>query len=150
MIMCFSNVLAFNVKGVVCDSVGNPEEYATVRLFLLPDSVSPAAGGLTDGSGYFDVSVTRAGSYKVNISSLGKAGLDREVKVDAASPTADIGTVSLSNLSDVLNTVTVTAQRPLVSKEIDRIGYDVQADADSKTSQLDEILKKVPLVSVDP
>ncbi|MDE6340762.1 MAG: TonB-dependent receptor [Muribaculaceae bacterium] len=50
----------------------------------------------------------------------------------------------------LLDAVTVTAQKPLVTKEIDRIGYDVQADTDAKTSQLDEILKKVPLVSVDP
>lgn len=149
-IACFFNALAFNVRGVVCDSVGNPEEYATVRVFLLPDTVRPAVGTLTDGNGYFDVSVPGVGSYKVNITSLGKRGFDREVKVDTSSPTADIGTVTLSDISDVLNTVTVTAQRPLVSKEIDRIGYDVQADADSKTSQLDEILKKVPLVSVDP
>ncbi|MDE6654304.1 MAG: carboxypeptidase-like regulatory domain-containing protein, partial [Muribaculaceae bacterium] len=149
-IVCFLNTLAFNVRGVVCDSVGNPEEYATVRVFLLPDTVKPSVGTLTDGNGYFDVSVPGAGSYKVNLTSLGKAGLDREFKVDATSPTADIGTVKLSDISDVLNTVTITAQRPLVSKEIDRIGYDVQADADSKTSQLDEILKKVPLVSVDP
>lgn len=50
----------------------------------------------------------------------------------------------------LLDAVTVTAQKPLVTKEIDRIGYDVQADTEAKTSQLDEILKKVPLVSVDP
>ncbi|MDE7375553.1 MAG: TonB-dependent receptor [Muribaculaceae bacterium] len=46
--------------------------------------------------------------------------------------------------------ITVTAQRRLVSKEIDRVSYDVQADDESKTSPLLDILKKVPLVTVQP
>ncbi|MCC8039373.1 MAG: outer membrane beta-barrel family protein [Bacteroidales bacterium] len=56
----------------------------------------------------------------------------------------------LDSLITSLNEVTVTAQRPLVTKEIDRIGYDVQADDESKTATLSDILRKVPLVSVDP
>ncbi|MBR5744562.1 MAG: TonB-dependent receptor [Muribaculaceae bacterium] len=49
----------------------------------------------------------------------------------------------------VLDNVTVTAQRPLIKQEIDRIDYDVQADEDSKTQTVMDILRKVPLVSVD-
>jgi len=48
-----------------------------------------------------------------------------------------------------LQGVTVTAQRQLVKQEIDRIGYDVQADASSRNSSVLEMLRKVPLVSVD-
>ena len=49
----------------------------------------------------------------------------------------------------LLDNVTVTAQRPLIKQEIDRIDYDVQADDDSKTQTVMDILRKVPLVSVD-
>lgn len=149
-IPAFLAVHAFNVKGVVCDSIGNPEEFATVRLFLLPDTVKSRTGALTDERGHFDIALTDPGSYRVNISSTGKADYNREVAISRANATVDLGTVTLSELTGLLDVVTVTALRPLVTKEIDRIGYDVQADADSKTSQLDEILKKVPLVSVDP
>lgn len=48
-----------------------------------------------------------------------------------------------------LEEVTVTAQRPLVKNEIDRMSYDIQADGDSRTLSTLEMLKKVPLVSVD-
>ena len=41
------------------------------------------------------------------------------------------------------------AQRQLVKTEIDRIGYDVQGDEDAKTVNVLELLKKVPLVTVD-
>ena len=49
-----------------------------------------------------------------------------------------------------LDEIVVTQTKPLITKEIDRIGYDVQADTEAKTSQLSDILRKVPLVSVDP
>ena len=48
-----------------------------------------------------------------------------------------------------LKEIEVTAQRPLVKNEIDRLSYDIQADADSRTNSTLEMLKKVPLVSVD-
>ena len=57
--------------------------------------------------------------------------------------------MTVSNDDKMLGEITVTAVRPVVTKEIDRIGYDVQADDESKTSTLEEMLRKVPLVSVD-
>ena len=48
-----------------------------------------------------------------------------------------------------LEGVTVTAQRQLIKQDIDRIGYDVQADEDSKTDNVLDMLKKVPMVTID-
>ncbi len=48
-----------------------------------------------------------------------------------------------------LKDVTVTAQRQLIKQEVDRIGYSVQDDADSKTNNVLTMLRKVPMVSVD-
>ncbi len=36
-----------------------------------------------------------------------------------------------------------------MTKEIDRIGYDVQADEESKTNTVIDMMRKVPMVSVD-
>ena len=49
----------------------------------------------------------------------------------------------------LLNEVEVTAQRQLIKQEVDRIGYNVEADADSKTNNVLTMLRKVPMVSVD-
>lgn len=49
------------------------------------------------------------------------------------------------NLDDVV----VTAQRVLVKTESDRISYDVTHDDDAKTNPLNEILRKVPFVTVE-
>lgn len=48
-----------------------------------------------------------------------------------------------------LDGITVKAQRQLVKQEIDRVGYDVQADDDSKTLTVLDMLRKVPMVTVD-
>lgn len=138
------------VKGNVRDSIGEPESFATLRIYLLPDTVKPKVSGTTDENGLFNIKLPQAGGYRVNILSFGKQDINRDIAVTEEYPTVDLGTLVMTETSSMLQEVTVTAQRPLVVKEIDRIGYDVQADDESKTSQLDEILKKVPLVSVDP
>ena len=52
-------------------------------------------------------------------------------------------------LSVQLQDLEVVTQRQLIKTEIDRVSYDVQADAESKTKTVMDMLRKVPLVSVD-
>jgi len=69
----------------------------------------------------------------------------------------DTGGFTQAEIDSILNDTTfkhlseveVKAIRPLVKAEIDRLAYDVQADADAKTSTVIEMLRKVPLVTVD-
>ena len=56
---------------------------------------------------------------------------------------------SLAEDGHSLDGVTVTAQRQLIKQEVDRIGYDVQADEGSKTQNVMDMLRKVPMVTVD-
>ena len=51
--------------------------------------------------------------------------------------------------SQELEGVEIKAQRQLIKQEIDRIGYDVQADEESKTLTVLDMLRKVPMVTVD-
>ena len=48
-----------------------------------------------------------------------------------------------------LEGIEVTAQRQLIKQEVDRIGYNIAEDADSKTNNVLTMLRKVPMVSVD-
>jgi hypothetical protein len=50
---------------------------------------------------------------------------------------------------NILDGVTVTAQRQLIKQEVDRTTYDVQADNDSKTQTAMDMLRTVPMVTVD-
>ena len=48
-----------------------------------------------------------------------------------------------------LDGVVVKAQRQLIKQDIDRVAYDVQHDEEAKTQTVMDMLRKVPMVSVD-
>lgn len=146
----FTNKAAtFRISGEVADSAGEPEIYATVRIFSQTDSEKPLSLGVTDDAGRFSQELPQAGSYRLTISSVGKNSLDIPFEVSEQSPSADLGRLTIHDNKNELAEVEVVAQRPLVSREIDRIGYDVKADPESQTNTLQEMLRKVPLVTVE-
>ena len=76
---------------------------------------------------------------------VAKAGIaTAQTKADSASVSSDSITWSKE-----LEGVVVKAQKQLIKQEIDRIGYDVQADEESKTQTVMDMLRKVPMVTVD-
>ena len=140
----------FRIKGLVTDSLGEPEMYATVKVFSLTDSIKPVSTGVSNDKGIFNQSLKRAGKYRLNVYTLGKNPFNHIFEITEAKPELDFKNIILTVGDNELGTVEVVATKPLVSLEVDRIGYDVQADDEAKTSMVDEILKKVPMVSVDP
>ena len=48
-----------------------------------------------------------------------------------------------------LDGVVIKAQKQLIKQEIDRIAYDVQGDEESRTQTVMDMLRKVPMVTVD-
>lgn len=139
----------FRVRGTVTDSLGEPEMYATVKIFSTADSVKPVATAVTNDKGLFNRALKSAGSYRLNIYTVGKTPVDIPFTLTEAKPVAHLGKITLREAASMLSTVEVVATKPLVSVEVDRIGYDVQADDEAKTSMTDDILRKVPLVSVE-
>ncbi|MDE5800343.1 MAG: TonB-dependent receptor [Paramuribaculum sp.] len=138
---------SYAITGRVVDDEGEPEAFATLRLFNASDTAKAVTTGVTTDDGIVKLTVATTGEYILRISSVGRTDIRKEISV--SSPVTDLGTLIITTNENLLSEVTVTAARPLVSKEIDRIGYDVQADEESRTSTLDETLRKVPLVSVD-
>ncbi len=69
----------------------------------------------------------------------------------AAQTQADSTSVKSDSITwnKELEGVEIKAQRQLIKQEIDRIGYDVQADEESKTLTVMDMLRKVPMVTVD-
>ena len=83
------------------------------------------------------------------MASVGKALLEKEFELTQGNPKVNLGRLVTHDAANELGEIEVVAQRPLVVREIDRLGYDVKADPDASTSNLREILRKVPLVTVD-
>lgn len=137
------------VKGVVTDSTGVGEPYATVRIYTQSNKKKPIKMGTTDDDGKFNQELTSGGKYTLQISSVGKITLNKDFELNSTHKVKDFGTLVIKNDANTLAGVEVTAQKPLVTTEIDRLSYDIQGDEESKTNNIFEMLKKVPLVSID-
>ena len=137
------------VKCKVIDKDGEPEIYATCRIYSMNDTTETVCIGTTAIDGGFIVQLPNVGDYILYVSAIGKDTIKRPFSIDTSHPVADLGILTSEISNTQLDEVLVVAQKPLISKEIDRIGYDVQADEGSKTNTVIEMLRKVPMVAVD-
>lgn len=140
---------AYQVKAVLADATGEGLPYVTYRLYNATDSLKAIVSDVTDDFGALDHQIAAAGDYRIEFSYVGMATRREAFSVSPDAPVADLGTITLSEASEQLQGITVTAQRPLVVRQIDRIAYDVQADPATPTSTLQDVMRKVPMVTVD-
>ena len=137
------------VKGVVIDKTqGVGEPFATVRVFKQGKTDKATEMFLTDVEGIFSHEVNGKGSYDVVISSLGKNDIKQTIEL-TGSGEVDMGTLYMTENANELEGVVVIAQKPLVKMEVDKMTYNVSEDEDSKVSTVLDMLRKVPMVTVD-
>ena len=136
------------VKGTLVDSLSNEGvSYATVRVYPKGKMQKPVAMSLTDLDGHFSQEVKGKGTFVMVFNSVGVRSVQRSFT--ATGSTIDLGTVFTSEASESIGSVEVVAQKPLVKMETDRMTYNVAEDEDSKTNTVLDMLRKVPMVTVD-
>ena len=140
---------SYEITGTVADSLTNaPEVYATVRLLSATDG-KPLRAVTTDADGRFKISATAPGTYRIEVTSIGKEAVRRDITISAADGATDCGTLYSHTGGVTLGTAEVTATKPLVKAEVDKLTYSVTDDPDAQGSTLLEMLRKVPMVTVD-
>ncbi|WP_455673429.1 TonB-dependent receptor domain-containing protein [Phocaeicola sp.] len=140
----------YSVKGVLVDSLLNEgEPYSTIRISLKKSPAKPVKLAVTDTNGKFSEKLVAPGTYLISFSSIGKHTVQKEFTVSETKKAADLGKVLISEATEMLKGVEVVAQKPLVKAEIDKVTYSIEDDPDSKTNSTLEMLRKVPLVTVD-
>ena len=151
MIACSMAALAqsYSVQCLVNDSEGEGVPFATIYVYNSNDTATVISSGVSDAFGKVNHSISKPGSYVLKVNFVGMTEEKRNFEVSKSQPTAQLGTIVLSTSATMLKEVVVSTQRQLVKTEIDRLSYDVQADADSKTNNVLDMLKKVPMVTVD-
>src|SRR5690606_21113198 len=136
------------VTGSVIDSATNmPADYATIALFAEGQTAS-ANGTRADEKRGFTVSEVPAGTYRIVVNSLGyREHTSPSVKVEGG--TVDIGKVLLTPSATQLSEVEVVGEKPLIENKIDRLVYNAEKDVTSAGGNATDVLRKVPLLSVD-
>ena len=139
------NTTSYTLEGRVVEaSTDNSIGYATVALLRADSTVITAAAA--DAVGDFKLSTKEAGTYTLQISSVGYTTLNRSVEI--VEERTKLGKVALEQGVDIKEVV-VAVQKPLIVADDEKLAYSVEDDPDAATSQLVDIMRKVPQLSVD-
>jgi ferric enterobactin receptor len=139
----------FAVKGTTTDSVlKKPVAYVTVNLRNTARQLVRTAATKTDGT--FSFEKLPSGKYAISIVSVGYNSKTVAVDLtDNTKPVLNLGTIAISEQTTQLKAVAITMDKPIVKQEVDKLTYDLKADPDSKSNSVLEMMRKVPLLSVD-
>jgi ferric enterobactin receptor len=144
------NSIKGRISGVILDSLsGKPVDYATVSLGR-SGSTKNINGSLTDDKGSFKIENVAAGAYRVTISFLGyNTKIIDPVETTPGKPDLNLGRISLSPNRKMLGEIVVEGQAAVIENKIDRIVYNAEKDVAIAGGTAADVLRKVPLLSVD-
>lgn len=143
--------VAYRLQGEVVDSITREgEPYATLGIYRKgAEDQKAVAMAVTDAKGRFTIDSKGAGDYMLVVKSVSREPLRRQFSVDAHTKTVNLGTLLISDSKTELKGVEVVAYKPLVKADIDKLTYSVEDDPASQTNTVIDMLKKVPMVTVD-
>ena len=136
-----------SVKGLVVDSLsGKGLSFVTIQIQNGDEIIKRVS---SDEVGNFSFVINASKKYDLLFHSIGYKHKKAEITSEESSSMIDIGKVALSPMSEQLEEITVSAIKPLVRNEAEKLVYSVETDPESKTGNVLDMLRKVPLVSVD-
>ncbi|MDQ2771982.1 MAG: TonB-dependent receptor [Bacteroidota bacterium] len=137
------------VRGTLLEvGTGNPVSFASVVLLRASDSTE-VAGAQASELGEFVVEKVPLGRYVLRATAVGYRTGRRALTFSAAVPTLALGTLRLRPAATQLQDVVVTAERPIVSGNLDKRVVDVTKDLTVTGGTAIDVLQNVPSVTVD-
>lgn len=142
---CTTAFAQTTIKGVVKDAETLEGEVAAIAQ-LIRDGQS-LTYTITDSTGAFFLRTNASGPLTLKIENMGRKTIEREFTASGGS--IDLGEFLMENDAETLKESSVSALRTLVKIGADRLSYDVEHDIDAKSMTALDLLRKVPMVTVD-
>lgn len=137
------------IVGIVVDSLTQkPVEFANV-VIVDPATGKPINGTVCSDVGKFVLEKTKKGNYQVVISFIGYTSKKFNLVISEKRNVTDLGNVILAPSVEMLHEVVVEGQKMLVEEKVDRTIYNAEQDATTKGGDATDVLKRVPMLSVD-
>ena len=144
-----SKSTSYTIVGKAVDSLKR-SPIGSITVALKDGQQSILATELTRQDGSFSFSNIKKTKYTLTFSGLGyKLKVIGSPLSDSSKSTYDIGQVLMVPIMENLNEVTIKGTKPLIKQDIDRLTYNLQADLESKAISLLEMMRKVPMLSLD-
>ncbi|MCQ2134848.1 MAG: TonB-dependent receptor [Bacteroidales bacterium] len=128
--------------------VREAESLSAVQFLSASDPSKVIAYTLTDMDGAFEYDLPSNANYILYYSNIGK----KDVRINFSLEGNDsysFGDILVEDDVEMLNGATITEQKTLVKMDVDKMTYKVEDDVDAQTSTVLDMLRKVPMVSVD-
>lgn len=153
--LCFFNGSLFaqtvgSLSGKVTDLVNKETiPFANVLLSNNVDSLN-VKPFQADANGAFEIKGLAFGTYSVKFSFIGyQTKTIKNILLSADRAAINLGNVTLTTDQRMLNEVVIEYKKPIVEMQDDKIVYNVDQSIFSEGSVATDILKNVPLVTVD-
>lgn len=144
------NAATYSVQATAIEAMNaEPLAGATYSIYSENDTVTPLLSGMTDATGVINQQLKAPGQYTLKITYAGLRDARRAFSCSAERPEARLGAVALQPSEQALEEVVVTGKRPIIETSGDKVAYNMDEDPSSQTSSVLEMLRKVPMVSVD-
>lgn len=137
------------LKGKLVGPTENePLPYATISVSKASAPQSIIKKLATDEKGNFSTALS-SGKYILTFQFVGMKSLQLQIEIKEENASIDLGTILLTESSTQLDEISVVAQKPLVKVDIDKLIYSAKDDPEATTSNVLDMLRKVPMVTVD-
>ncbi len=137
------------VSGTLLDEQSKPFGYATVSLLKAADS-SMVKGTLSNDAGVYTFDNIAPGNYIIKATTVGyDAVKSAAFTTTAIKPGFIAATLKMHPASRSLNTVTISATKPLIEHQVDRTVMNVENSVLAAGNSAMDILERAPGVSVD-
>ena len=137
-----------NFKGVITDESDLPVPGATVMILDEKDSTLIQFGS-SDAQGAFMIKNVERGFYILNVNFLAHAPFYQMIRSGVAEE-VDLGVLKLEPENTVLNPVEVKADYVPVELKKDTIAYNADAFETQPNANVEDLLKKLPGIEVNP
>ncbi|SFJ34307.1 outer membrane beta-barrel family protein [Myroides guanonis] len=151
-IICSNTILAQSPKaqltGKVIDSLSKEAVYyATISLISVEDT-EKINGTIANEKGEFSLENLDLGVYDITISFIGyepKKHLNYTLKPGKNNLESIVLNISKEALSEII----IQTDKPIIENKIDRLVYNAERDVTSAGGNAIDVLRKVPMLSVD-
>ncbi|MGF1923820.1 MAG: carboxypeptidase regulatory-like domain-containing protein, partial [Bacteroidia bacterium] len=134
------------ISGTLADSLSKKPIHSA-RISLKNNSKVEIKSTISSVDGFFEIKGVAAGQYLLTINSVGYQAKTISLTINTSSK--NLAIIPLSTSTTQLKGIEISGERPLIKQEIDRISYDVKNDPESKVNSVLEMMRKVPLLSLD-
>jgi outer membrane receptor protein involved in Fe transport len=141
-----SNTSYIQLTGTVVDSsTSKPLAFATLVL-QNSGTKKPVKNFLSKDDGSFEISVKDSLDYILVLAFTGYT--NKSIPIGHGQ-SVNLGSIPLKPSGKQLDEVSVVAIRPVIKRNLDGISYDVSADPETPVLDALDLMRKVPLLSVD-